>query len=518
MEASSLEFSKDAALFAVTDASGVRIYDVPSRSIKHRFFECSGVLATAFSPKASFLITFQRPIKGPDGNTKPNLRVWSTETGNEVLSLHQKILTKDHWPSVQFTSDESIAVHMVTNTLHVYDPKSFSSGPSLKFPVKGIGAFAIAPIAECHPIAAIYVPEAKGSPGFIALYSLSRENAESGRPTPLCRRSFYRANSARFSWSPTGSAVLVTTASDVDATNQSYYGEQKLFFLSADGSNEMPVPLPKEGPIHDVQWNPRGDYFVTVAGFMPAKTTLFTSKCVPKFDLGSGPYSMARWNPFGRFLVLAGFGNLPGDLAFFDKKADGKCKPMGTSRAENGVTLEWSPCGRYILAATIAPRLRVENGMQIFKYDGSLIAKDKRDVLYQSCWVPAAAGTFEDRPQSPRTSALDTQTGSSAAAAKIQQPTKPTGYIPPHLRNNPAAASAARASFSLARDPDDTGGFITGRGKGARSTASAVLPPGAAPPVSRAASKNAKRRAKKKMVASQDEDDDVANDVSNMKL
>lgn len=47
---------------------------------------------------------------------------------------------------------------------------------------------------------------------------------------------------------------------------------------------------------------------------------------------GSGPYSLVRWNPFGRFLALAGFGNLPGDVAFFDKKADGKCKSMGTSR------------------------------------------------------------------------------------------------------------------------------------------------------------------------------------------
>ncbi len=45
---------------------------------------------------------------------------------------------------------------------------------------------------------------------------------------------------------------------------------------------------------------------------------------------GSGPFSTARWNPFGRFLVLAGIGNLPGDLHFFDKKADGKCRPMGT--------------------------------------------------------------------------------------------------------------------------------------------------------------------------------------------
>ena len=152
---------------------------------------------------------------------------------------------------------------------------------------------------------------------------------------------------------------------------------------------------------------------------------------------GSGPYSTARWNPQGRFLVLAGIGNLPGDLAFFDKKADGKCRSMGNTRwvratpgggcwgvlfcwvrdavlalagtlasaivvaarntrfaaesladlcalqlfilpsniaatfhrccrrAENAVTAEWSPCGRYLLTATIAPRMRVDNGFQV---------------------------------------------------------------------------------------------------------------------------------------------------------
>lgn len=60
-------------------------------------------------------------------------------------------------------------------------------------------------------------------------------------------------------------------------------------------------------------------------GFFPDTST---SSAPP----GSGPFSMVRWNPFGRYFVLAGFGNLPGDLAFYDKKADGKCKPMGTTR------------------------------------------------------------------------------------------------------------------------------------------------------------------------------------------
>lgn len=47
------------------------------------------------------------------------------------------------------------------------------------------------------------------------------------------------------------------------------------------------------------------------------------------------------------------------------------CKPFASARlcpcacrAENAVTAEWSPCGRYLMSATVAPRLRVDNGFQ----------------------------------------------------------------------------------------------------------------------------------------------------------
>ena len=49
--------------------------------------------------------------------------------------------------------------------------------------------------------------------------------------------------------------------------------------------------------MHDVQWARAGDYFAVVAGFMPAKTTLFSASCKPVFDLGSGPHNLVRWSP-----------------------------------------------------------------------------------------------------------------------------------------------------------------------------------------------------------------------------
>lgn len=50
---------------------------------------------------------------------------------------------------------------------------------------------------------------------------------------------------------------------------------------------------------------------------MPSKVTLFDAKCKAVYDLGTGPYNLVWWNPFGRFLAVAGFGNLPGGCQTF---------------------------------------------------------------------------------------------------------------------------------------------------------------------------------------------------------
>lgn len=54
-----------------------------------------------------------------------------------------------------------------------------------------------------------------------------------------------QATSVTLMWNASGTALLATTASETDATNQSYYGEQKLHFLAADGGLDCLVPVPK---------------------------------------------------------------------------------------------------------------------------------------------------------------------------------------------------------------------------------------------------------------------------------
>lgn len=450
-----------------------------------------GVVLAGLSPTGAYLVTCTRPgAKAEDGSAAKNLKVWEVSSGRMVFSMAHKQVAKDAWPVLHWAHDDSCFMHMVTNTLHVYS-RADGFAAYRKVAIKGIGGVAVCPApspsSSSSPLVAAFLPEVKGSPAAAGVYG-----TDGAEPAPIVRKSFFRTQGAKLMWNSTGSAVLVLSYADYDATNQSYYGEQKLHFLPSDpkaADQACTVPLPKEGPVHDVQWSPAGDYFITVAGFMPAKVTLFSASCKPVYDLGSGPYNLVRWNPFGRFFAIAGFGNLPGDIVFYDKKSSGTCKQMGAVRSP-AVAAEWSPDGRMLLTATTAPRLRVDNNVKVFTYYGEQKLHVPFATLLEASWRPVPRGTFSDRPQSPeRLNAVAKGEASTAA------PTKPS-YVPPHLRaaGGAAASPSGGAKFSLARDEDDRPGRI-------KDMAAKRLPPGAefiAGGNTKAASKNAKRRAKKK--------------------
>lgn len=85
----------------------------------------------------------------------------------------------------------------------------------------------------------------------------------------------------------------------------------------------------------------------------------------------------------------------PGDIVFFNKLAKGNCKQMGKTRSGSSVTASWSPCGRYFLTATTAPRLRVDNNVRVFNYVGELtrafVGKDRGRASWE-CAVLALPG------------------------------------------------------------------------------------------------------------------------------
>ncbi|KAK7400857.1 hypothetical protein VNO78_12165 [Psophocarpus tetragonolobus] len=436
------KFSDDGSKLMVTKSNSViSVYDCSSAK-EIRAFEVPNVVAAILSPSGTYLQTFQKP-SAPQAK---NVTLWKIETGVAVYQQSLKNMTRANWPAIQFSADEATACRLATNEVQFFDTGDLSKGVTSRLRVQGVAAAELSSSPGSH--VAAFVPESKGVPASVQIYT----SGNASQSEPIARRSFFRCSTTQLKWNHGSTGLLVVVQSDVDKTNQSYYGESKLCYLTTDGMHEGLVPLRKDGPIHDAQWSYSGLEFAVVYGFMPAKATLFDKKCNPILELGTGPYNTIRWNPKGKFLCLAGFGNLPGDMVFWDYMDK---RQLGATKAEWSVTSEWSPDGCYFMTATTAPRLQVDNGIKIFYYNGSLYFKKMFDKLYQVDWKPESPSKFgdiaelikslnlvqlEDKKPSGQGPPKSTQTSVKASSAN-PPPQKPAAYRPPHAKN--AAAMQA---------------------------------------------------------------------------
>lgn len=73
-------------------------------------------------------------------------------------------------------------------------------------------------------------------------------------------------------------------------------------------------------------------------------------------------------------------------------KKVGSCPMLYTSQ------FEWSPDGQYVLAGVLFPRMKIDNGFKVIKYDGSILYQEQATgaaiELYQVTWRPVASGTY----------------------------------------------------------------------------------------------------------------------------
>ncbi|KAG7006188.1 nucleoporin NUP37 [Physcia stellaris] len=359
------------------------------------------VYELGFSPRGTFIITWQRPSKDDGGDAIKNLK--KSQTG---------------W-NLQYTFDEQYCARVVTNEVQFYKSDNLSIVWN-KLRIEGVSDFAISP-GENHSIA-VFVPERKGQPAAVKVFSVPQfDNA-------ISQKNFFKGDKVQLKWNDEGTSLIVLAQTEVDKSGKSYYGETTLYILSANGGFDSRIDLDKEGPIHDVTWSPSSREFGVVYGYMPAKATLFNIRAVATHSFALKPRNTIIFSPHGRFVLVAGFGNLAGQMDIYDLEKD-RTK-VCTIEASNASVCEWSPDGKHILTATTSPRLRVDNGVRIWHVGGALMYNEDLQELYHVAWRPQAQ-PLDDHLESipaPHSSAL-------AYLGTIKTPSKPAGaYRPPGAR------------------------------------------------------------------------------------
>ncbi|KAI4155190.1 MAG: hypothetical protein LQ341_000223 [Variospora aurantia] len=406
------------------------------------------VFELGFSPLGSFIITWQRPSKDENGDAVKNLKVWSVLEGqatgpreaehNIVGRFVQKSQTG--W-NLQYTYDERYCARVVTNEVQFYKSGDLGNVWN-KLLVEGVLDFSVSP-SENHSIA-VFAPERKGQPAAVKVYNAPEFS------TPVSQKKFFKGDKVQLKWNQKGTELIVLAQTEVDKTGKSYYGETTLYLLSVnggfdsridlgtlrpslsvDGDDRLTCLIDKDGPIHDVTWSPNSLEFGVVYGYMPAKTTIFDVRGQATHNFALSPRNTILFSPHGRFVLVAGFGNLAGQMDIYDLEKN--YQKVCTIEASNASVCEWSPDGKYILTATTSPRLRVDNGVRIWHVGGALMYNEDLQELYHVTWRPQS----QTKPPhenllhpvpTPHTSAL-------AYLGTVKTPSKPAGaYRPPGAR------------------------------------------------------------------------------------
>ncbi|KAI9147837.1 Eukaryotic translation initiation factor 2A [Paramyrothecium foliicola] len=385
------------------------------------------VYELGFSPRGSFLITFERPGKDEAGDATKNLKVWRTieegVAGSDKLPLGQFVQKQQGNWNLQYAADEKYCARLVTNEVQFFESHNFSNVWN-KLRVEGVASFALAPGSQNHAVA-VFVPERKGQPAAVKVFNVPTFNS------PISQKTFFKGDKVQLKWNKQGSSLLVLAQTEVDKTGKSYYGETTLYLLSTNGQFDARVSLDKEGPIHDVSWSPNSREFGVVYGYMPAKATIFNHRAVATHSFPLAPRNTITFSPTGRFVLVAGFGNLAGQIDIYDLEKD--FRKVCTIESGNPSVCEWSPDSRYIMTATTSPRLRVDNGVKLWHVSGPLMYNEDMVELYNVLWRPLASESIAaGDPLSP----VPTPHSSAATyLGTVKTPSKPAGaYRPPGAR------------------------------------------------------------------------------------
>lgn len=146
-------YSPDGRLFAYVLPDRVQIHYAESAELL-RELPLPNTVEISFSPRGTYISTWERLQKVEDGAQHKNLRIFSVSTGEELASFTQKGL--EGW-DLQYTISESHAVRLVGQEIQVFRPAEWSKGVVDKLKVEGVTSIALSP--GLNPSLAVFVAE-----------------------------------------------------------------------------------------------------------------------------------------------------------------------------------------------------------------------------------------------------------------------------------------------------------------------------------------------------------------------
>jgi uncharacterized protein with WD repeat len=398
-------WNSDGTLCAVINsANNLTIYSFPSFDLVMEIPAMNkGIKAFYFSPKSTYILVCDRfEVKSPDTD---NCAVYDFVKKSKIAQFKVKRLQSPLWPAMIWSEDEQFSVKVEETRIVSKRERHTDSA------VIDVAASTVA----------------LSNTGYLAVF-IARGDAGNGNGTGnKARVDVYNlsdsqrcgsfiledpADSCTMIWNTMGDVLLISATVEVDVTGKNYYGKSYLYVYTVK-SGLMSKPEIVESPLHDFKWLQRdgegenrdeSPVFIAVTGVMPANVGVFkvskeSGRVNKERSMGSAiSRNMIRVQPhYSHYAIVGGFGALPGDIDFWDIKEK---KVLSTIRAECVVDCAWNPHGnKLFLTSTTAPRMRVDNCMQLFDVSGNCVwKKEYKAGLFAGFFRPSKVPGIADSP------------------------------------------------------------------------------------------------------------------------
>lgn len=348
-----------------------------------------------FSPGEKYLVTYSsHEPSNPRDTHRVVINIFDVRTGKVMRDFKGSAdefavggtggLTGVSWPIFRWAGgrDDKYFARIGKNVVSVYETETFTLIDKKSIKVDNVMDFSWSPP---DPILALFVPELGNQPAKVSLYQIPGKEE-------IRQKNLFSVSDCKMYWQSTGEYLAVKVDRYTKTKKSTYTGFELFRIKERDIPIEVLELENKNDKIIAFAWEPKGHRFAVIHGdnprpdvsFYSMKTAHNTSRVSKLTTLKSKQANALYWSPSGKYLILAGLKGFNGQLEFYNVD---ELETMATAEHFMCTDIEWDPTGRYV-ATSVTSVHEMENGFNIWSFNGKLLYRILKDHFFQFSWRP----------------------------------------------------------------------------------------------------------------------------------
>jgi translation initiation factor 3 subunit B len=363
---------------ATFHSQGIILWGGPQFTKLHRF-QHAGVKLIDFSPRENYLVTISSQYATVDNPKDPQcIFVWEISSGKRLRGFVSGGSTA--WPAFHWSQDDKYFARATTDVISVYEAPSCSLVENKSVKIPGVKEFIWSPANNWF---SYWVPEQGNIPAKVVIMEF---------PSRLIKRqqNLFNVADCKLAWQNRGDYLCVR----VDRQSKTKKGHYNYFEFFRVREKDIPVEsLELKDQVQAFEWEPLGSRFALVTATEasgPRPDVQFYDLKGKNLQhlktLEKKAVTQLNWSPRGGFIVIAGL-KAPhnGQLEFFSVN---DLETMGIEEHFMCTDVEWDHSGRFVATWVSAWKIQLENGYNLWTFQGKLLRHQLRDRFYTFSWRP----------------------------------------------------------------------------------------------------------------------------------